>query len=114
MVRIKSPLMSQKASGTIGGILTFSDRKTGSQVRYQKKQKDKITLSRTTQRDLFNQAIGAWNLLNSAEKKSWNVRAKGQNLTGYNLYISIFIGENIKIDSYYGVAIYGDTIYGSV
>lgn len=106
--------MSLKASGTVAGVLTFSDRKTGSQVRYQKKQKDKITVDRSTQRTLFNQAITAWNLLNSAEKKSWNVQAKGQNLTGYNLYISIFIGENIKIDSYFGIAIYGNTIYGSV
>lgn len=114
MVRIKSPLMSQKASGTIAGILTFSDRKTGPQARFQKKQKDKITVDRSTQRTLFNEAIGAWNLLNSNEKKEWNVQAKGQNLTGYNLYISIYIGENIKINSYYGIAIYGNSIYGSV
>jgi len=106
--------MSQSASGTIAKNITFSKRASGQQVRFQKKQKDKITTARTEQRAKFNNAISAWNLLTPTQKTNWNTQAKGQNLTGYNLYISIYIGEVIFEDSYYGVAIYGDTIYGSI
>lgn len=106
--------MSQSASGTIAKNITFSVRSTGQQVRFQKKQKDKITVARTEQRTLFNSAITAWNLLTPTEKLNWNRQAKGQNLTGYNLFISIYIGEAIVADSYFGVAIYGESIYGSI
>lgn len=106
--------MSQSASGTIAGNITFSKRASGQQVRFQNKQKDKITSARTEQRDKFSDAVDAWNLLTPTEKRSWNTQAKGQNVTGYNLFISIYIGESILDQAYYGVGIYGNTIFGSV
>lgn len=114
MAKIKSPLMSQSASGTIAGNITFSVRTSGQQVRFQKKQKDKITSLRSDHRTIFSSAITAWNLLTSTQKRSWNIQAKGQNLTGYNLFISIYIGEPLVADSYFGVAIFGESIFGSV
>lgn len=60
MVKLFMPLQSLTARGTIGGVLTFSERKSGSQVRYQIKQKDIITTARTTQRNKFITAKEMW------------------------------------------------------
>jgi|GEM_PF-3181754 len=116
MVKVKSPLLSQTASGTIAGVLTFSNRKSGQQVRTQKKQKDVITVARTEQRAKYLEAVSAWHLLTPTEKSNWTRNAVGQNMTGYNLFISIFLGEYTPAFSlaYYGVAIYGDTLYGGI
>jgi hypothetical protein len=61
-MKIRNPFHSQTASGTFGDLLTFSQRKTGSQVRFQRKQKDKITTARTIQRNKFLQARDMWKI----------------------------------------------------
>ena len=116
MAKLTSPLLSQTASGTIAGVLTFSSRKSGQQVRFQKKQKDVITSARTAQRALYSQAVSAWNLLTPTEKSNWTRQAKGQNLTGFNLYISIYLNTPPTTDyrSLFGRAIFGRTIYGRI
>lgn len=63
--------MSEQASGSIADYLTFSERKTGSQVRWQKKQKDVITEARTEQRTKFSLCVSWWNQLNATEKQEW-------------------------------------------
>jgi hypothetical protein len=71
MAKLTGPLMSNTASGTLGPRLTFSQRKSGQQVRFQKKQKDVITDLRTAQREKFTTSTGWWNLLTLSEKKEW-------------------------------------------
>ncbi len=72
MVKIKTPLLSAEASGSIGPRLTFSKRASGQQVRIQKAQADVITAGRTTQRNFFIEAYGKWNDLSSGEKAQWD------------------------------------------
>ena len=72
MAKLKGPLFSNEASGSMGPRLTFSQRKSGQQVRFQKAQVDVITTDRTTQRDYFALGYAAWNTLNAAEQKQWN------------------------------------------
>jgi len=72
MAKLRGPLFSNEASGSMGPRLTFSQRKSGQQVRFQKAQVDVITSDRTTQRDYFVEAYGKWNTLNAAEQKQWN------------------------------------------
>lgn len=106
--------MSESASGTVAGMLTFSRRNSGNQVRFQKKQKDVITSARTLQRNKYKQAIAAWNELTGPQKAQWTRNAKSQALTGLNLYIRIYLGTiSPEIPSgLYGVKIYGESIYG--
>lgn len=61
-MKITGALHSDSASGTFGKLLTFSERKSGSQVRFQRKQKDKITPARTAQRNKFLVAKEMWKL----------------------------------------------------
>jgi len=76
MVKITGPLHSDSASGTISDVLTFSNRATGQQCRYQRKQKDVITPLRTAQRFKFSLAKDWWLQLNGSEKNEWAVLAK--------------------------------------
>jgi hypothetical protein len=84
MPKLISPLFSLTARGTVGGVLTFSERKTGSQVRYQKKQKDVQSTARSIQRSRFISA-----------KDSYNSLDYGVQEYGFFLYG----GRNISISS---------------
>lgn len=83
-MKITGPLHSASASGTFGGLLTFSERNSGSQVRFQRKQKDKITSNRTTQRNKFLVAKEMWQL------NDFGVIQFGYNLAG---------GKDVSISS---------------
>lgn len=85
MVKVLSPLLSFEARGTIAGNLTFSQRKSGSQVRWQRKQKDVITPARTAQRALFLEARDCWDQLDfGVQEFGWTVCG------GRNIHISVF------------------------
>ena len=72
MVKVKGPLFSNEASGSIGPRLTFSQRTSGQQARFQKAQVDVVTSARTTQRGYFDEAVGKWNSLSTAEQQQWD------------------------------------------
>lgn len=61
-MKVFGPMHSDAAHGTFGGVLTFSERASGAQVRFQRKQKDVITSARTTQRNKFITAKEMWPL----------------------------------------------------
>jgi hypothetical protein len=73
MVKITGPLHSDTASGTIADVLTFSQRASGQQVRYQKKQKDVSSAARVVQRAKFNLGLRMWQLLPDNEKNYWTI-----------------------------------------
>lgn len=77
MVKLNGPLLSLNAGGSIAKELTYSQRRSGSQVRFQKKQADVTTTDRTTQRGYFIEAYGKWNTLNANEQAQWNTFNKG-------------------------------------
>lgn len=77
MAKIRGPLLSNDAHGSVGRALTFSSRRSGPQVRFQKKQTDVITPTRTTERDYFEEALGKWNTLTDDEKTQWDTFNKG-------------------------------------
>jgi len=116
MSKLIGPLLSLKASGSIAGNLTFSERKTGSQVRFQKKQKDVLTSDRVAHRARFLEAVASWNVLSEEEKLDYKHRAVSLAMTGYNLYLKEYLlaPPIIFFPAYYGEGIYGDSIYGYV
>jgi len=73
MAKITRPLQSGTASGTIAGVLTFSQRASGSQCRFQKKQKDYENPARKIARDAFRQGVILWRSLPLNEKALWAV-----------------------------------------
>ena len=68
MAKLKLPLLSESASGSIKGRLTFSKRKTGNQARYQRGQKDYVNPARAKQRGYFQTATGWWGEMTTEEQ----------------------------------------------
>lgn len=90
-MKITGPLHSDIAGGRFGKQLTFSNRKSGQQVRFQKKQKDIITADRIIQRYLFSDGISVWNSMSSIAKNIYNERAKGEAMTGYDIFMKEYL-----------------------
>lgn len=98
MAKLSMPLCSYSASGTISHFLTFSNRNSGSQVRWQKKQKDNESANRLEQRRKFLSAslacrfyylgvIIAGNGICGLEIEDVNLEAEKLPMSGYNLGI---------------------------
>ena len=78
MAKLKGPLMSFDASGSFGPVLTFSSRRSGSQVRRQRAQVDYENDARKTVRDAYRLGIELWGYLPAEEKALWTeVERKG-------------------------------------
>jgi hypothetical protein len=101
-MKITNPLLSQEAHGTLGDVLTFSKKKVGQLARYQRKQRDVLTISRTEQRQKFqNASLGCRFFeygeaifgvaLFGNEKSLYLEEAKKQDLTPYNVCIKEYI-----------------------
>jgi len=73
MAKIKAPLLSEEAHGSIGGVLTYSQRKSGSQTRFQKGQKDFLSAARINPRAYYSASCGWWNQLTASEQAEWEV-----------------------------------------
>lgn len=78
MAKLKSPLFSHSASGKLGDVLTFSQRSLGSQVRFQRPQKDYLSVDRVIPRKFFSISVGWWNQLSLAEQTEWEVVSRGE------------------------------------
>jgi len=73
MAKTFGPLHSDSASGTIADVLTFSQRASGNQCRYQKKQKDANSPAQNIQRVKFNLGLDLWTSMPSTEKNYWKI-----------------------------------------
>lgn len=116
MAKTKLPLFSLTASGSVAGLLTFSQRNTGQQVRYQRKQKDRYTNSRALQRWRYMEAVNSWNNLDEFEKNHLSMEARGLYMTGYNLHVKRYL-ELLKDRTpvaVFGVAFFGLSVYGQI
>lgn len=102
--------MSVTAQGSIAGNLTFSIRKSGQQARFQRKQRDYVSTARAAQRAKYQTVVAAWRALSPTEKAVYDVLADGKHMSGYNMYVRLFI--NSSPIRYYGNVLYGDAEYG--
>ena len=76
MAKLQGPLLSVGAHGTVGGVLTFSERKTVDQVRFQRKQQVFSSEALLIERDKFYASGVLWNFLTQEEKDQWTDIAK--------------------------------------
>jgi hypothetical protein len=96
MPKVKGPLFSLRASGKIGERLTFSERKTGHQARFQRKQKDRKSFEQLRNREVYFDAIGLWRKLSEEEKNYWRRQAVGRSLSGFNLFVKNYYMNTIR------------------
>ena len=92
MAKSKGPLFSLSASGSMSPCLTFSERKTGSQVRFQRKQKVKIpSWKQTDNQSMYRVIYARWLSFSVAEKKVYDdeVKAKNLSMSGWNYFLKL-------------------------
>lgn len=115
MVKLRHPLLSESASGSIAGGLTFSMRPSGPQARIQRPPSGPASAAQSAERSLYREAVEAWQAESPETKADYREQAKAYDLTGYNLYLSIYLQEHqpASAGAIYGVAVYGAAVYGS-
>ena len=114
MVKVKSPLFSERASGAVCGNIVFSLRASGQQVRFQRHPIDRASDEQLTRRSVYSDGVDSWHGLSSEDKNYYKDLAKNLHMTGYNYYMKSYLlshGGDI-LSAIFGVGIYGTTIYG--
>jgi len=102
MAKTTLPLMSESAQGTIGGVLTFSVRGSGQQVRYQRKQKNAPSAGQLVARGVYADACLAWKALEFGtiqfgdfyfgdSEEFNNGLAEGEGMSGFNIFVQDYI-----------------------
>jgi hypothetical protein len=105
MAKVEGPLGSHSAHGSVGNILTFSKKKSGQQVRYQKKQSDVTSASRADVRAIYRLAVACWKNKTQEQKDVFNdlVKQKNLSLTGWNYFVKLACSDPL---TYLGLLAY--------
>jgi hypothetical protein len=87
VAKVVGPAMSIDARGQLGKAIIYQGRPGGTIVTRYKVPRDPKTAAQRCRRTLFDASWDTWCLLSQEEKDYWNDLAKGQCLTGYNLWV---------------------------
>lgn len=89
MAKTKGPLLSLDAHGSLNKILTYSNRKSGQQVRKYNKPLAVPSAKQRGQRRLTEFLVAQWQNMSSGQRATWEVNAKasGKNLPGYQYFL---------------------------
>lgn len=92
MAKTTGPLLSFGASGTIGGVQTYSKWRGISYARQRVIPANPQTAAQTLTRDLFRNLSSMWLNAPSALQTTYNAQATGQKYTGRNKFMGLNIG----------------------
>lgn len=87
MSKLKSPLLSLGAQGTIGNSLTFQKRGQETIAREKPIPKDPYSLAQAYHRWLYQDYAHLWTLQSEAIKQSYRTRGSRYHITGFNLWM---------------------------
>jgi len=93
MVQLINPLFSNTASGRLGGLV-YSGNQYGQYVKAYTPQHRKPTGLQLKYNFCFGICADKWRLLTTEQKQDYIDRAKGQQMTGFNLWIK----ENLDVE----------------
>lgn len=109
MARTKNALFSMTAKGKIGDLVV-EQRREGQYIKSHVKPKDKKTPGQLKKRKRYGQAVEAWHNLPPDMKEVFDIKAKLNRMSGFNLFLKYF--TTIWILATYGTGIYGINRYG--
>lgn len=95
MARTKGPLFSVSASGDFRGVMEFRSGGGRTIVAGAKQSHPARTAAQQAQAQKFTRAKDQWNLLSADARQVWRTAAQGMGVTGYQLYISEYINQNV-------------------
>lgn len=90
MAKTTGPLLSLDAHGSLSKLLTYSNKRTGQQVRKYNKPLVTPSAKQRGQRRLTEFLVAQWQGMSAATKLTWETAAKasGRNLPGYQYFLS--------------------------
>lgn len=91
MAKVKGPLFSVTAWGTLGNCLTYQRRRGGPVVYPRTVPKIPLTDPQLAQRASVAAAVSSWGALPGASKVWWQQKAVGMAVSGYHLYIKNYL-----------------------
>ena len=106
MAKLTGPLFSLDAHGSIDNALTYSKRKSGSQVRFQHKQKVEVTnYPQANNQSMYRLAYARWLSLTDAQRETYDHLAteKKGPLSGWNLFLKLSMADPL---TYLGLMLY--------
>lgn len=93
MAKVRAPLLSFGASGTIAKTQTYADWRGVPYARQRVDPANPRTVGQTLTRDVFSAMNSIWRLLSANGQAPWTANAKGRPYTNRNK----FIGDNVKV-----------------
>lgn len=97
MVKVKGPLFSLGARGSLGKAISYRGQPFGAQVEKKPKKRDFKSGSQLARRGLFLDAVAYWNGLSAEEKAEYNGLAAGLPMTGFNLCVRDYLMGVIEL-----------------
>ena len=93
MAKVEGPLLSQKATGSIKGILDYVTTASNNIVRQHPRKTKLAGDCHQVVMRIFKEATVAWGYLSKDEKKQWgeNKETEPVNYGGYNAFIGWYI-----------------------
>lgn len=89
MAKIKGPLFSLGAHGSLSKTLSYSRRRSGDQCRRYNKPTVPATPAQHAQRRLTEFLVAHWQNMSAGDRATWeaNAKASGLNLSGYHYFL---------------------------
>jgi len=97
MVKVKGPLFSLGAKGSLGRAISYRKQPFGAQVEKKPKKRDLKSASQLSRRGLFLGAVGYWNSLSDEEQAAYRGLAAGLPMTGFNLCVQDYLMGRIAV-----------------
>ncbi len=94
MAKLRNPLLSMRASGSLGRVVTFLRRNRVNLVEKFPTHKDAKSPAQLYHRSMFNMCVDLWHTLSAAEKQIWERAGTARHMTGYSWYISQCLRPN--------------------
>ena len=94
MSKLKNPLLSLQASGSVGRVLTFLRRNKVDLVERMPVVPDANSPAQQYHRNMFGLCVDLWHTLSEAEKRAWESAGTARHMTGYAWYISQCLRPN--------------------
>jgi len=101
MAKLKKPLLSLEAKGTLGDSLTFQHRKGIDFVRQKPVPAQPRTLPQMYQRWLYEDYIYLWHQQSASTKRQWNSDASPHHMTGFAYWMQYYLKGLPDIAGYY-------------
>lgn len=91
MAKLKNPLLSLDAKGTLGDALTYQDTIAPKVVRKKPIPAYRRTLAQAYQRWDYEDAIARWHTLSEATKAAWRAVGSRKHMTGFAAFMSDYL-----------------------